>query len=218
MWVTAAKRLLYGTLDVGLPAGPTESLLIADAQADPWKVALDLLVEAEHGSDSAAVLLTESEVLAGNVVQYLEKILNDLPDQRRTFASDALSQYGGIFVVQDLKEAAEIANEFAAEHIQLNTSQPWETLSLIRNGAEILLGSDLPFSAANYATGPNAVLPTGAKAKTYGPVSVRDFVKFSSVIYSTPQGYASFKESVITLADYEGFPAHAGALRNRERR
>jgi histidinol dehydrogenase len=217
MWVTAAKRLLYSSLDVGLPAGPTESLLIADAQADPWKVALDLLVEAEHGSDSAAVLLTESEPLAKAVVAHLEGLLAQLPQQRQTFATDALSVYGGIFVVEDLEEATKIANEFAAEHIQLNTAQPWETLSKIHNGAEILLGSDIPFSAANYATGPNAVLPTGTKAKTFGPVSVRDFMKFSSIVYTTPQGYESFKDAVITLAEYEGFPAHANALKLRER-
>jgi histidinol dehydrogenase len=217
MWVTAAKRLLYGSLDVGLPAGPTESLLIADSQADPWKVALDLLVEAEHGSDSAAVLLTESENLAKAVIGHLEELIAKLPEQRRLFASDALSNYGGIFVVKDMDEAADIANEFAAEHIQLNTVQPWETLSKIHNGAEVLLGENIPFSAANYATGPNAVLPTGAKAKTYGPVSVRDFMKYCSVVYSTPLGYESFKEAVITLAEYEGFPAHAGALKLREK-
>lgn len=214
-WVTAAKRLLFSVVDVGLPAGPSESAILADQSADPWRVALDLLVEAEHGSDSSAILVTDSETLAKQTALYISALVENLEEPRRSFVKDVFSGYGGIILVDSQEAGAALINEFAPEHLSLQTEEPFSTLSLITNAGEILLGQNLPFSAANYATGPNAVLPTGGKAKTYSPVSVRDFMKYSSVIYATPQGYESFKTPVLTLADYEGFVTHAQALRKR---
>ncbi len=216
MYVTAAKRLLYGTVDVGLPAGPSESIVLADASADPWKAALDLLVESEHGSDSSAILITDSDALAAAVAENVEKLVETLPEPRKTFVTDVFNGYGAIFVVETLEEGADIVNTFAPEHLQIQTSEPFSTLSLITNAGEILLGNNLPFSAANYATGPNAVLPTGGSAKTYSAVSVRDFVKYSSVIFATKEGYTDFKDHVITMADYEGFITHGNALKLRD--
>lgn len=215
MWVTAAKRLLYSVVDVGLPAGPSESAILADGSADPWRVALDLLVEAEHGSDSCALLVTDSEDLARQTALYVAGLVESLEEPRRGFVRDVFGGYGGIILVDTLAEGADLINEFAPEHLSLQTEEPFATLSLIRNAGEILLGQNLPFSAANYATGPNAVLPTGGKAKTFSAVSVRDFIKYNSVVYATKQGYDDFREPVITLADYEGFVTHAQALRKR---
>ncbi|MCK5197784.1 MAG: histidinol dehydrogenase, partial [Spirochaetales bacterium] len=160
MYVTAAKRILYGTVDVGLPAGPSESVILADGNADPWKLALDLLVEAEHGSDSSAVLVTTSTDLAEKTANYIEELIANLTEPRRTFVSDVFKGYGAIFLVDSIEEGAELVNAFAPEHLQLKTNEPFSTLSLIKNAGEILLGENIPFSAANYVTGVNAVLPT----------------------------------------------------------
>ncbi len=217
MYVTAAKRILYGTVDVGLPAGPSESVILADGDADPWKLALDLLVEAEHGSDSSAVLITTSARLAEKTADYIEKLIDNLNEPRKTFVKDVFTGYGAIFLVDNIEKGAELVNEFAPEHLQLKTKEPFSTLSLIKNAGEILLGENIPFSAANYVTGVNAVLPTGGNAKTYSAVSVRDFIKYSSVVYADKNGYENFKNHVITLADYEGFETHGNALKLREK-
>ncbi|WP_028974622.1 histidinol dehydrogenase [Spirochaeta cellobiosiphila] len=216
MYVTAAKRLVYSFIDVGLPAGPSESMVLADDSANPWNLSLDLLVEAEHGSDSQALLVTDSKELATAVKDNLRTLIKDLPEPRKTFTSDVLGGYGGILITDSIEEGAEVINEFAPEHLSLQTNEPFETLELIRNAGEILLGSNLPFSGANYATGANAVLPTGGKAKTYGPVSVRDFMKYSSVVFATPGGYQVLKDPVTTLCDYEGFPSHGNAFKKRK--
>ena len=215
MYVTAAKRILYGQVDVGLPAGPSESIVIADEKADPYKVALDLLIEAEHGSDSAALLITPSEMVASECANHIEKLWSELPEPRKTFVGDVMEGYGGIIKTESLKEAADLANLFATEHLQLQTEEPFETLAMIRNAGEILLGEDTPFSIANYAVGPNAVLPTGGNARTWSAVSVRDFIKYSSVIYTSPEALKRISPHVEVLADYEGFTTHGDALRKR---
>jgi histidinol dehydrogenase len=217
-WVTAAKRLLAGVVDTGIPAGPTESAIIADAAADPVRLALDLLIEAEHGSDSQALLLTPSEPLAREVARLLPAYLAKLSEPRRTYAADTLAGYGGIVVTADIAEAARIVDELAPEHLQIATAEPLGTLSLVHHAGEILLGQHTPFSLANYAIGANAVLPTGGAAKTWSALSVRDFLKWTSVAWVTGDGYDSLRDQAVTLADYEGFPAHALALRERKHR
>ncbi len=215
MYVSAAKRLVSDIVDIGLPAGPSESIVLADTSADPKFVALDLMIEAEHGSDSSALLVTPSRELAESVAATIETFLAELPEPRKTFVRDVMNGYGGIIVTDTMEEAVQVVNEFAPEHLQIQTRDPFELLSSIEHAGEILLGSNTPFSAANYAIGANAVLPTGGKAKTYSAVSVRDFIKYSSVIYMTKSGYETLKPHIMTLADYEGFFAHAFALRKR---
>jgi histidinol dehydrogenase len=217
-YVAAAKRLLAGVVDTGLPAGPTESVIIADGTADPVLVAVDLLIEAEHGSDSQALLLTPSEPLAREVARLLPGYLAKLPEPRRTYAADTLAGYGGIVVTADVAEAAGIANELAPEHLQIATAEPLGTLQLVCNAGEVLIGQHTPFSLANYAVGANAVLPTGGTAKAWSALSVRDFMKWTSVAWVTGEGYDALRGQAIALADYEGFPAHAMALRERRRR
>ena len=214
-YVTAAKRLLASKIDAGLPAGPSESMLIADSQADPWNIALDLMVEAEHGSDSCALLLTDSPQLAEQVQAHVSEIGESLPEPRAGFVQDVFDRYGGIILTESIDQAAEVVNRFAPEHLLINTEEPFATMHKIRNAGEILLGRHLPFSAANYSTGANAVLPTGGWAKSYSPVSVRDFMKFSSVVYSEKSAYRQLKEHVVRIADYEGFITHRNALKMR---
>jgi len=215
MYVTAAKRLLYGQVDVGLPAGPSESIVIADSYADPFKVALDLMIESEHGSDSSALLITHDSELADKCEHFLKELTSELPEPRKTFVTDVFKGYGGIIVTESLEESAEVANQFATEHLQIQTKEPFQVLSMIQNAGEILLGDNTPFSIANYAVGPNAVLPTGGNAKTWSAVSVRDFIKYSSVIYSTEEALKEISPVVEILADYEGFSTHGDALKKR---
>jgi histidinol dehydrogenase len=215
-YVAAAKQLLSGLVDTGLPAGPSESIILADGSADPHLVVLDLLIEAEHGSDSSALLVTGDRILAEKAAALLPKIIAGIPEPRRTYARDVFSGYGGIILTDSFEEAAEVVNDFAPEHLQIQARDPFHALSLIRNAGEILLGPSTPFSLANYAAGANAVLPTGGKAKSYSAVSVRDFIKYSSVVQVGSGGFDAMRGHVIALAEYEGFPAHAEALKQRD--
>jgi histidinol dehydrogenase len=216
-FVTAAKRLLVGVVDVGLPAGPSESMIIADSSADPQLLALDMLIEAEHGPDSQAILVTPDAALAREVAARLAHSAAELPEPRASYVRDSFAGYGCILTTTDIREAADVVNEVAPEHLQIATIDPFATLGLVSNAGEILLGQRTPFSLANYCIGANAVLPTGGRAKSFSALSVRDFVKYSSVAYLTADGYSSLRETAIALADYEGFAAHAKALRERRR-
>ena len=215
MYVAAAKRLVSHLVDTGLPAGPSESVIIADGQADPRKAALDLLIEAEHGSDSQALLLTPSEELAASVAGLAADMIEELPEPRKGFVRDVFAGYGGIIVTANMEAAAGLSNRIAPEHLQIQAEDPFEILPMIRNAGEILLGDNTPFSAANYVVGANAVLPTGGSAKTYSAVSVRDFVKYSSVVYSTAGGFDLCSPHVEALAEYEGFVTHGNAISKR---
>jgi histidinol dehydrogenase len=214
-YVAAAKRLVADRIDVGLPAGPSESIVLADASADPWLVALDLMIEAEHGSDSAALLVTESETVATATARYIEHLLKDVPGQRRSFLEEVFTRFGGIIVTSDAAEAVALVNRFAPEHLMIHSADPKALAQDITEASEILLGPHTAFSLANYATGANAILPTGGWAHTWGPVSVRDFQKTSSLVEVTAEGYDLMRDHVIALADYEGFYTHAAALRRR---
>lgn len=214
-YVTAAKRLLYGTLDVGLPAGPSESIILADEHADPRLAALDLLVEAEHGPDSAAILVTHSRELAEKALEILPGYISELPEWRREFVNKVLSGYGGIMLTKSIEDSIAFVNEYAPEHLELLVREPFVILNRIQNAGEILLGELTPIPTANYALGLNAILPTGGFARTFSSVSVLDFLKRSGVGYLSREGYMRLKESVARLADYEDFPAHALAIRKR---
>lgn len=214
-YVSAAKRLLYGTFDVGLPAGPSESIILADEHADPRLAALDLLVEAEHGAESAALLVTHSRALAEEALRLLPEYIAQLPEWRQKFVSNVLSNYGGILLTRSLEESIAFTNDYAPEHLELLTREPFVTLNQIRNAGEILLGHMTPIPTANYALGLNAILPTGGFARTFSSVSVWDFLKRSGIGYLSAEGYGRLQAAVATLADYEGFPAHAMAIRKR---
>lgn len=214
-YVAAAKELLRDRIEVGLPAGPSESIILADGSADPEKVALDLMVEAEHGSDSAALLFTPSRDLAEKTAQWIQKLTEEIPEPRKQFLTDVFSGYGGIIVTETLEEAARLVNRYAPEHLLIQTKDPFEVLGWVQDAGEILLGSHIPFSVANYATGVNAVLPTGGGARTYSAVSVRDFIKYNSVVYLTEEGLKGAAGPVKTMADYEGFITHGNAVKKR---
>lgn len=214
-YVSAAKRLLYGTVDVGLPAGPSESIILADESADPRLVALDLLVEAEHGPESAAILVTNSELVAKTVHEILPDLIAELPEWRQAFINNVLSNYGGIMLTSSVEESVAFVNDYAPEHLEILTVEPFVTLNKIRNAGEILLGPLTPIPIANYCLGLNAILPTGGFARSFSSVSVHDFLKRSGVGYLSKEGYQRLNGITATLADYEDFPAHALAIRKR---
>jgi histidinol dehydrogenase len=214
-YVSAAKRLLYGIVDVGLPAGPSESIILADEYADPRLAALDLLVEAEHGAESAAILVTHSRKVAEEALAILPTLIAELPEWRQAFVNNVLSNYGGVLLTEDLQESVNFVNEYAPEHLEILTADPFVTLNKIHNAGEILLGPLTPIPTANYCLGLNAILPTGGFAKSFSSVSVYDFLKRSGVGYLSKEGYERLQGITATLADYEDFPAHAMAIRKR---
>lgn len=214
-YVSAAKRLLYGTVDVGLPAGPSEAIILTDEFANPNLAALDLLVEAEHGPESAAILVTHSRALAEKVLAILPEYIANLPQWRQDFINNVLSNYGGILLTKSLEESIQFVNDYAPEHLEILVKEPFVILNKIQNAGEILLGEMTPIPTANYALGLNAILPTGGFAKTFSSVSVWDFLKRTGVGYLSREGYLRLQGHVALLADYEDFPAHAQAIRLR---
>ena len=215
-YVAAAKRVLRDVVDVGIPAGPSESMILADESADPRTVALDLLIEAEHGEDSQALLVTPGRELAERVASRLPALINDTPAPRRAFLESVFSKLGGILVADSMEAALEIVNTFAPEHLQIRTQDPWAAMEQVSNAGEILLGEHSAFSLANYAAGANAVLPTGGFAKTWSGVSVHDFQKRSSVVHISKDALPEIGRHVQALAEYEGFYWHARAVRERD--
>jgi histidinol dehydrogenase len=194
--------------------GPSESLVIADESADPRLLAADLINEAEHGDDSAALLVTPSEALLAAVEDEVDSQLERLPEPRRGFAASALSRYGGAVLVSDLAEACAFANEYAPEHLQVVTENPEALLPELDHAGEILLGAT-PFAVANYVLGIPATLPTGGFAKLSSGVTARTFMKTTSIGRTSPDALARLAPAVIALAEHEGFPAHANAIRVR---
>ena len=214
-YVAAAKRALHGILDVGAPAGPSEAIILCDEHADPFLAALDLLVEAEHGPDSAAFLVTHDRSLAEAVVAELPAQIEKLPHWRREYVESVFANFGGILLTDDLGGSIELVNEFAPEHLLVLTEEPFSVLQHLKHAGEILIGPRTPIPFANYCLGLNAILPTGGFARSYSSVSVWDFLKRSGVGYVNEAGFAHLAAATTVLADYEGFPAHAEAIRAR---
>lgn len=217
-YVSAAKRLLYGTLDVGLTAGPSEGVLLADESADPELVARDLMIEAEHGPESSSLLVTDSRSLAEAVLALLPAKIAALPEPRRTFCQTGFESEkgtGGIVLASSMPEAIDFVNEYAPEHLEVHTHEPFALLPELKNAGEILLGPYAPTCIGNYTLGTNAILPTGGFAHTFSCTSVFDFLKRTGVGYVTAEGYSALAETTRRLAKFEGFPSHALAVTDR---
>ncbi len=214
--VTAAQVLAqrFGTA-TNMLCGPSESLLLADATADPHRLALDLVNEAEHGTDSAALVATDSAALATALEAEVAAQVAALPEPRRGYATAVLGDLGGILLFDTMAEGVAFANEYAAEHVQVATADPEGTLRDLRYAGEILLGQDTPIGASSYSIGIPATLPTGGFAKLNGGVTARTFQTTTSIARLSPEALAGLAGSTTALADHEGFPAHANAFRGR---
>lgn len=215
-YVTAAKRVLSGVIDPGPHAGPSEAIILCDEKADPKKAALDWMIEAEHGPDSAALLVTHSEELILAAMDIVKAQIKKLSKKRGEFISTNLSTYGGAVLTGSLDESIDFVNEYAPEHMEVLTQRPFDILPKIKNAGEILLGDYTPITLCNFLLGPNAILPTGGHARTVSSVSVFDFLKRSSIGFATKQGFERVRSLAADFAMAEGFEAHARAVLDRE--
>lgn len=213
IYVTLAKKLVYGTVGIDSLAGPSEVLIIADETANPVHVAADLLAQAEHDPMAAAILLTTDTALAKNVQVAVERQLIDHP--RRTLTEKAIAHYGLIVVVESLEAAAEISNEFAPEHLELEVEDPWAILPLIRHAGAIFLGYSTPEAVGDYLAGPNHTLPTSGAARYASALGVETFLKHSSIIQYTQTALEKVAGAIDALATAEGLPSHADSVRRR---
>jgi len=218
-WVLAAKRLLSNVIDPGIPAGPSESLILADETAHGALAALDLLIEAEHGPDSSAFLVTNSRAVAEAALEALPAYWQQMDAKRVEYSCAVLTgAAGGVVLTRTFSDAIAFVNEYAPEHLEILSAEQMDVLGRIRNAGEVLLGNYTPITLGNYLLGPNAVLPTGRHARTVSPLSVFDYMKRISVGYVTKTGYAQVAEDAHRLAVYEGFDAHARAVSPLRRR
>ncbi len=217
-YVAAAKRVLSDVLDPGMPAGPSESIILADESANPHNTIYDILNEGEHGEDSAALLVTHSEELANYVRDNMGGVIDTLPEPHKTICTKVMGEggYGGIILTGSLEESIAVSNEYAPEHLHLKVANPDKITSQLKHAGEILIGEYTPSSLGNYGIGVNHVLPTGGWAHSYSCTSVWDFLKRTSISRCTKEGFEALKDSVITMTDYEGFPAHGDVLRKRK--
>jgi len=214
-YVTAAKLLVFGQVDIDSPAGPSEALILADETAEARFAAADFLSQVEHDPDAAAVLVTTDAALAQQVV---EMILSELPQlPRREIIEAALARYSAVLVAPNLDTALDFANLYAAEHLQVMTRDPLSLLPRIRHAGSIFLGPYAPVPVGDYASGTNHVLPTGGCARMFSGLSVDDFIQKPTFQHLSLEALASLKDTVITLAEAEGLPLHARAVAERFR-
>jgi histidinol dehydrogenase len=212
-YVVAAKRLLAERIDTGLPAGPSEAIVLADRSADGRTAALDLVIESEHGPDSSAFLVTDSPAVADAAVAALPGIWAAIGAERAGFSQAVLcGPQGGVVLARDMDEAIGFVNDYAPEHLEVLSEDPFAYLGRIGHAGEILLGRHTPIVLGNFVLGPDCVLPTGGWARTFSPLSVFDFLKRSSIGYVTAGAYPELAHQARILATYEGFAGHAHAI------
>ncbi|MDP5275816.1 histidinol dehydrogenase [Chengkuizengella axinellae] len=213
IYVALAKREVYGVVDIDSIAGPTDITIMADEAADAGYVAADLLSQAEHDEMSSAILVTDSENLALQVQNEVEKQLKVLP--RKDIASKSISQNSAILTVDHIKEGIEVVNQLAPEHLEVMIEEPMSILGQIENAGAIFLGRYSAEPVGDYFAGPNHILPTNGTARFSSPLNVDDFIKKSSVIYYSKDAILQNGEYIMELARQEGFEGHARSIQIR---
>lgn len=213
IYVTLAKKAVYGDADIDMLAGPSEILIIADQTANPAYLAADMMSQAEHDVLARAVLVTDSEEVIDQVEAEIKQQLPSL--SRRSIIEQALRDYGAFILVENLEEACQVANRVAPEHLEVVVEHPFAWLGNIKNAGAIFLGENTPEPVGDYYAGPNHILPTGGTARFYSPVTVDTFLKKSSVLFYSRKGLQASRQDIITLAEVEGLTAHANSIRVR---
>ena len=206
-FVAEAKRQVYGIVDIDMIAGPSEILIIADNSCDPRAAAADMLSQAEHDKNAAAVLITNSEKLAEETAKEIEAQLSVLP--RREIASTSIENNGKIIITNSLNEAIEISNKLAPEHLEINTANAMELLPLVRNAGSVFLGANCPEAVGDYFSGTNHVLPTSGTARFASALSVDDFIKTIEYSYYPRNVLLEDADKIALFARREGLEAHA---------
>ena len=215
IYVATAKKMVFGIVDIDMIAGPSEILIIADDSANPAFVAADLLSQAEHDEFASSILITDSRRVADGVDRELERQLGRL--NRKEIARKSIDNYSAIIITKDIKDAVELSNHIAPEHLEVMTEEPMNVLPMIKNAGAIFLGEWTPEALGDYSAGPNHTLPTSGTARFSSPLGVYDFVKRSSLLSFTKDGFSKLAETVKTIASAEGLEAHEHTIRVRER-
>ncbi len=216
VYVTAAKLMVSCDVAIDLPAGPSEILIIADEKANPNYIASDMLAQAEHDPESLVILLTTSR-------KFVDKVISELEMQKKTLSrkkivENSLGNNGFIVIIDDLKEATDLANEIAPEHLEIFTRNPHRLLKEVENAGAIFLGEYSPVAIGDYAAGTNHVLPTGGWARIHSGLSILDFIKTMNVVECSSKGLKKLAESTIALAELERLDGHAKSIIARRKR
>ncbi len=213
IFVTAAKKLVYGEVDIEFPAGPSEVLILADNTSKPQFLATDILAQAEHDPNASCFLVTNDENLALKTKEYVEEFSKKAARQK--IIEESLSKNGKIIITDTMEEAIHITNEYAPEHLIISTKNDNEILKDINNAGSIFLGLYSPVAAGDYGSGTNHVLPTGGGAKMYSGLSTEAFIKKPTVQTITKEGLNELSKISVPIAEYEGFFAHANSFKIR---
>ncbi len=209
-YVTMAKRLVFGVVDIDMLAGPSEILIIADSEANPAYVAADLLSQAEHDEMAAVILITPDRNLADLVNVEIGSQLLSL--KKKDIARKAIDNYGAIIITASIEEAIDLSNEFAPEHLELMLGDPFSYLNRIKSAGAIFIGSYTPEPVGDYMAGPNHVLPTGGTARFSSPLGVDQFVRRTSLLYYSHNALSRESADILKLAEMEGLDAHARSV------
>ena len=213
IYVALAKKAVYGYVSIDSIAGPSEILVLADETANPRYVAADLLSQAEHDELASAILVTTSKELAEAVSVEVEQFIAEL--SRKEIMSKSIENYGYILVAESMQDAIDAANDIASEHLEIMTKNPFEVMTKIKNAGAIFIGEYSSEPLGDYFAGPNHILPTNGTAKFFGPLSVDDFVKKSSIIYYSREALEPIHKDIIKFATSEQLTAHANSIKVR---
>ncbi|MFZ8765841.1 histidinol dehydrogenase [Enterococcus diestrammenae] len=214
IYVAAAKRLVYGKVDIDMIAGPSDILIVADETANPVTLAADMLAQAEHDINAQAILVTTNRDIAEKTAVEVERQTALLP--RKAIIEQSLANNGKIILVASLEEAIAAANEVAPEHLELCVAEPFAWLDQVENAGSVFLGHNTPEVLGDYLAGPNHTLPTEGTARFYSPLSVDDFVKHSQYLYYGEAAMRAAADDVILFAETEGLGGHANSIRLRK--
>lgn len=213
IFVATAKKLLYGTVDIDMIAGPSEILIIADKTANPKFLAADLMSQAEHDKLASAILLTDSYEIAQQTEKELERQMQSL--SRNEIIDESIKNFGAVIVCSNMEQAVEFANELAPEHLEVCCENPMEYVGKLDNAGSVFLGNYSPEPLGDYFAGPNHVLPTSGTARFFSPLSVDSFIKKSSFIYYTEEALRNDANDIVRFAETEGLTAHANSIKVR---
>jgi len=214
IYVATAKKMVFGESDIDMVAGPSEILIVADGYANPGIIAADMLSQAEHDEFASSILITDSRLLAYDVEKKLERQLDKL--MRKEIAKRAIDNFGAAIITKTLKDAVELVNAIAPEHLEIMTEKPHEVLSLVKNAGAIFVGEWTPEALGDYSAGPNHTLPTGGTARFSSPLGVYDFIKRSSFLKFSQEGFKKLATTVKIIAEAEGLEGHKNSIKIRE--
>ncbi len=213
IYVATAKKLLYGTVDIDMIAGPSEILVMADDTANPKFAAADLMSQAEHDKLASSIMITTSEKLADETIAEINRQKEYL--SRKEIIEKSLDGYGAVIIADSREKAVELANRIAPEHLEVLMKNPMELLGSLDNAGSVFLGHYASEPLGDYFAGPNHVLPTSGTARFFSPLGVASFTKRSSYIYYTKEALEEVKDDIVLIAEKEGLTAHANAIKVR---